>query len=250
LVNPDGREFSQQSKNCADLKWRKNRRRFSNNIFGVDLNRNFDFLWDYKNYLCKKTANLSHMSINKNNDNFVGCKAFSEPETRNVRYVLKKYNNIEYFLDIHSYNHNINNILYTWSHSKTQTKRDDVNMKKSKYWGNHGSDFLYSEYTECTDLELRKEIATEMALAANKASYYKRKYIPKPSIDMYLMTGGSRDYMENRNIMNTKKYPNKIHSFFMEASSDDFFPTVNNRKLIIKEIISSIIQLCIKISNK
>ena len=32
----------------------------------------------------------------------------------------------------------------------------------------------------------------------------------------------------------------------MEASSDDFFPTVNNRKLIIKEIISSPATILVK----
>jgi murein tripeptide amidase MpaA len=39
--NPDGRQFSQSS----DPQWRKNRRRNTGGCIGVDINRNFDFLW-------------------------------------------------------------------------------------------------------------------------------------------------------------------------------------------------------------
>ena len=44
-VNPDGRHYSQTN----DPLWRKNRRPHpsSGNCVGVDLNRNFDFLWDH-----------------------------------------------------------------------------------------------------------------------------------------------------------------------------------------------------------
>ena len=44
-VNPDGRHYSQTN----DPLWRKNRRPHpsSGNCVGVDINRNFDFLWDH-----------------------------------------------------------------------------------------------------------------------------------------------------------------------------------------------------------
>ena len=42
-VNPDGRHFSQ----TADPQWRKNRRPSPGGCVGVDINRNFDFLWDH-----------------------------------------------------------------------------------------------------------------------------------------------------------------------------------------------------------
>jgi murein tripeptide amidase MpaA len=42
-VNPDGRHFSQ----TADPQWRKNRRPSGGGCIGVDINRNFDFLWDH-----------------------------------------------------------------------------------------------------------------------------------------------------------------------------------------------------------
>src|SRR5829696_1003007 len=44
-VNPDGRHYSQTN----EALWRKNRRPNPNseNCVGVDINRNFDFLWDH-----------------------------------------------------------------------------------------------------------------------------------------------------------------------------------------------------------
>lgn len=248
LVNPDGREFSQNSKSEIDLKWRKNRREFSNNLFGVDINRNFDFMWDFEKYLCPKTADFSHMSKFTLNDNYIGPYPESEPETRNIISIIRNKKKLKYFLDIHSYEFNANNILYSWSHSKSQTVRPDINFKNTVYWGNHGSDF-YSEFVEKEDFELRRKFAAKMALAATKASSYKRKYIAKTSYNMYLITGGSRDYMESRYIINPFTQ-GKIHSFFMEASALSFFPSIDERKIIIKEICSSLFEFCIQILNK
>ena len=42
-VNPDGRHFSQTS----EPQWRKNRRPSPGGCIGVDINRNFDYLWDH-----------------------------------------------------------------------------------------------------------------------------------------------------------------------------------------------------------
>lgn len=41
LINPDGYAYSWST----DRLWRKNRRRFANNCYGVDLNRNFNVLY-------------------------------------------------------------------------------------------------------------------------------------------------------------------------------------------------------------
>jgi len=149
-------------------------------------------------------------------------------------------------MDIHSFNANKNLVLYSWSHSKSQTKKPELNLRNSNYWGNHGGEF-YGEYVENSDFEIRRRIAKRIALAAIKANNYRyaRKYIAKPSFDMYLMTGGSRDFMESRNIFENSSP--KIHSFFMEASGDSFFPTIRERKLLIKEIISSLFEFCLAI---
>ncbi len=65
VLNPDGLEYSQTKKRM----WRKNRRKNSDNSYGVDLNRNWGYQWG------KKGA-----STRPSSDTYRGTEAFSEPE--------------------------------------------------------------------------------------------------------------------------------------------------------------------------
>ena len=78
-VNPDGRNFSQTHLGMERL-WRKNR----NPIAGVDINRNYDFLWDFPNHFSPSSNVFFYTSTNPTNLTYHGPFAFSEPETRNV----------------------------------------------------------------------------------------------------------------------------------------------------------------------
>lgn len=71
--------------------WRKNRRG-SGACIGVDLNRNYDFIWG--------TAS----SNNPCSDTFHGPRAFSEPETVVTRNIISEFRTrIAMFLDVHSF---------------------------------------------------------------------------------------------------------------------------------------------------
>lgn len=241
LVNPDGREFSQ--KNDINKNWRKNRRFISENIYGVDINRNYDFLWDYEKYFSSKNTDLSNMQKFNASENYIGPYPASEPETRNVISLIIN-TRIKYFADVHSFDNNKNLILYSWSHSGSQSDYPEMNFKNSKYWGQYG-DVYYSEYVDRKDYDLRKRLAKNMAVAATKANSSVRKYQAQTSNDMYLISGGSRDYMESRNLIN-QDYTS-IHSFFIEASGDSFFPPLRKREIIIKDIVSALFELCVQI---
>ncbi len=108
LVNPDGRVYVQSP--TGDPWWRKNR---SLNpglpCYGVDLNRNYDFLW---------SATIGSTSSDSCSETFHGPAAFSEPETRNVRWMLDNFPNIRAMMDVHSY---LELVLHPWGDDELQT---------------------------------------------------------------------------------------------------------------------------------
>ena len=79
LVNPDGVAYDQSSGSL----WRKNRNTksgSSGSSIGVDLNRNFDFLWNFRKYFDSGEAPAS---TSPSSETFYGTAAASEPETKN-----------------------------------------------------------------------------------------------------------------------------------------------------------------------
>ncbi|KAJ1519476.1 hypothetical protein ONE63_004762 [Megalurothrips usitatus] len=103
LVNPDGYEYT----HTTDRFWRKNRG--ADLLFlcerGADLNRNFDFHWmqsGASTFPCAET--------------FAGKKAFSEPESQNMRDFMLQANKdkrVKMYLTLHSYGPMI---LYPWGY--------------------------------------------------------------------------------------------------------------------------------------
>ncbi len=100
VFNPDGYEINWRTyrdENKFGL-WRKNARDndengILDNLDGVDLNRNFDFMWGY---------NLWGSSNDKRMDNYRGPNSFSEPEAVAVRDFIRSHAFVT-ALNIHSY---------------------------------------------------------------------------------------------------------------------------------------------------
>lgn len=81
VVNPDGYVFNQSTNPNGGGGWRKNRRN-NGGSFGVDLNRNYGFMFGYDNI---------GSSNDPNSETYRGPAAWSEPESRAVRdYVLQR----------------------------------------------------------------------------------------------------------------------------------------------------------------
>jgi hypothetical protein len=89
VMNPDGFNYSLNDDNM----WRKNRRSptVPTECFGVDLNRNYEI------YFGGAGSSASTCS-----DGYHGPAAFSEPENRNIKYILDNYYNILIAVDSHS----------------------------------------------------------------------------------------------------------------------------------------------------
>src|SRR5215813_2127344 len=89
LVNPDGRKFSQDQVAAGEPDWRRNRNPAygggAPGCIGVDLNRNYDFLFDFHTAF----APLNFVGLDDPcNDVFQGPSAFSEPESKNVQWLV------------------------------------------------------------------------------------------------------------------------------------------------------------------
>ncbi|MEO8068489.1 MAG: M14 family zinc carboxypeptidase [Flavobacteriales bacterium] len=75
-VNPDGYVYNQTIEPGGGGMWRKNRRDNGDGTFGVDLNRNYGWLWGLDDI---------GSSPNTNSDVYRGTGPFSEPETQAMR---------------------------------------------------------------------------------------------------------------------------------------------------------------------
>ena len=104
MVNPDGHEYSR----TIDRLWRKNRRPNPDGSLGIDLNRNYGYMWG--------TLNNATSSRVPSDSTYFGPRAFSEPETRAIRDLIGR----ELFNGIVTYHSYSQLILYPWGlHSRT-----------------------------------------------------------------------------------------------------------------------------------
>ncbi len=102
--NPDGYEYNRQTNPSGGGMWRKNRWIGANGTtYGVDLNRNFGYMWGYDN---------NGSDPDSNDDTFRGRTAFSELETQAV----KNFTNNHHFraaLNYHTYS---SILIYPWGY--------------------------------------------------------------------------------------------------------------------------------------
>ena len=97
LVNPDGLEYTIQTYRW----WRKNRRANADGSFGVDLNRNYGYMWGIDD---------EGSSPAPSSEIYRGTGPFSEPETRIVHDLCRARS----FLAVVSYHSFGQLILYPW----------------------------------------------------------------------------------------------------------------------------------------
>jgi hypothetical protein len=105
--NPDGYEYNRQTNPTGGGMWRKNRRN-NGGSYGVDLNRNFGYMWGYDN---------TGSSPNPSDETYRGPFAFSEPEAQAVR-DFAILNGYKTHFNMHSYQ---NAFLYPWGYINSLT---------------------------------------------------------------------------------------------------------------------------------
>jgi carboxypeptidase T len=230
LVNPDGRNHVQEP--GGDVWWRKNRRLDpASGCYGVDINRNFDLLW---------SSGIGTSSSPCDYQIYKGASAFSEPETRNVRWLLDTYPQIMSMMDVHSYD---NDLLYPWGDADDQTTDPSQNFQNPAYDGLRGvpGSTLYGEYIPAPDLDWYTTTgdAVETAIQAVRGT----AYTVKQSIKLYPTSATSQDYSYSRNFADGKKP--RVYAYTLETGTE-FQPPYSEALNIMTEVSSGLIQFCLE----
>ncbi len=238
-ANPDGRYQSMTS----DAMWRKNRRPASldhPDCIGVDINRNYNFLWNYPKYF-RPDAAVQSSTDPCDYQVYIGPSAASEPETKNVIWIQDNNPGIRFFIDIHSYGEDI---LCNWGDSKNQTTDPNMNFRNPGYDGKRGV-YPYKEFIPPADKSTGFSLAQSMASAIQAVRG--RTYTVEQEYSLYPTSGTSEDYSFSRYFVDNNN--GKIVSYTIEWGSPDnptpFHPSYSEMYNIIQEITASLIQFCI-----
>jgi murein tripeptide amidase MpaA len=245
-INPDGRNFSQNTFAMC----RKNRNPASGgsvNKLGVDVNRNYDFLWDFNTTFAPGAqAAGSLASTDPSNDLFHGTAPFSEAETQNVRWLYDQYPQICWFMDIHSYG---GDCLYSWGDDVDQTTSPDMNFTNPAWDGKRGVDGdAYGEYINACD-RANVKAAAEATVAAitgvrgETYTSYQSFFLPALGTT-YPTSGASDDWSFSRYF--TDPTNKKVRAFTLEFNPVwTFFPSWAEMELIIKDVDAGLVRFCL-----
>lgn len=235
-INPDGREYVQTTPGPPfHEQWRKNRGTNADGTIGADLNRNFDFLWEWT---IGNTSSVSTM------DTYKGDAAFSERETRNVRDFLNAHPDITCFVDVHSYTELI---LYPWGDDENQSSDPSQNFLNPTWHGLRGVEGdAYGEYIPAADEAKFADRAIKIrdAIAAVRG----RTYRVEQGFDLYGTSGASSDYAYSRYFRGPRR---KVWAYAFETNrapmpGEDpmygFQPPFPDALRVMEEVQSGLIQ--------
>lgn len=244
-ANPDGRN---KSLTGSSVMWRKNTRPAPDghpNGSGVDLNRNFDFLWNYPLYfhpdvMDSDTSDNIANSQNPDDGTYIGPHAVSEPEARNLVWLFDQHPHIRYFADVHSYSELI---LYDWGDDEEQATNPDMHFRNPAFDGLRGlAGDGYREYISAGDRNIRIEIGNRVRDAIQAVRG--RNYTVQQSFALYPTAGTSTDYAGGRCFIdNTAE---TVHAYCFECGRT-FFPDDMEREEIISEITAGLLEFCLAV---
>lgn len=203
MINPDGVAYDQKTAKC----WRKNRNLKSATVtpdgtfgVGVDINRNFDSLWQYEKYFDPTIRPPASQAATS--DIFRGTAPFSEAESQNAAWIVQQHPTITWFLDLHSIS---GDILYGWGDDNPQTIDPSQNFKNPAWDGKRGvtgnstEGLVYQEYMEADDFKAQLDTATAMADAMNAAGDgVTVEFEPLQEAALYASSGGTTDWFLGR----------------------------------------------------
>ncbi|HYP52460.1 MAG TPA: M14 family metallopeptidase, partial [Pyrinomonadaceae bacterium] len=240
-VNPDGKNFSQTadtgSGQSQSFWWRKNRNPNGgapSASRGVDLNRNFDFLW----------SSGIGTSATQSSFTYKGTAPFSEPEARNVRHLFDTYPNIRFYVDIHSFG---DLILYNWGDDNNQNTVTAQNFRNAAFNGLRGTpgDTAYREFISTLDENTLTNFGRRMknALAAVRG----RNYTLQQSVGLYPTSATTDDYAFGRHFVDSLK--NKVYGYTIEFGTQ-FVPPFAEMQNIIRDVGAALTEFCLAANSE
>jgi murein tripeptide amidase MpaA len=242
VVNPDGKAYSQSDP--SRRLWRGNRNLENVECFGVDLNRNYDLAWDFRNVFSADALVATSDDPCDPRQTYRGNSPFSEPETSNVKWLFDEIRGISYYLDIHCA---VGAIYYCWGIDQNQMTDPKMNFTNPDYNNKRGvEDDEYSEYIPSQDHEYARYLSSSFADAVKAVRG--TVYTVGQSYDLYATSGAGDDYAYGRHTANNER--NKIFGFTVEFGKDEFQPQWDEMEKIITEVSSGMVALCLSASKK
>jgi murein tripeptide amidase MpaA len=238
-ANPDGRVYSQE----VDPDWRKNRAPSAGGgCVGVDINRNFDVAWDFRRTFAPGNVSASDDPCHKYV--YVGPAAASEPETRNIVWLLDAYPDAGWFLDIHSA---VPAVFHNWGLDENQSAKPEQNFRNPAFDGQRGiaGDAAYREYIDDADAAELRRLSQLMADEVQKVR--NDVYEVSASFSLYATSGASDDYAFSRHHVDPA-LP-KVLGFTMECGHD-FQPEWSEAEDVIREVSASLARFAADVSAR
>ena len=242
-VNPDGRHYCMKHE-PQDPQFRKNRRTQAPNSEaepGVDINRNFDFLWNFPSHFSPEA--FVDSSTTPNGRTYIGPAAFSEPESKNVKWILDNFHTIRFFVDLHSYGECI---LHSWGDDDHQSTEQEMNFLNAEFNDVRGlRSRRYKEFFAADDLRLSRKLAKCIQEAIQDVSG--KVYTVQSSFRFSPSSGASDDYCYSRPIVGNNEH--RIISHVIEWGEVEPCPSYNKMKKIIKEVTAGLLALSLRIAT-
>ncbi|MFG3052483.1 M14 family metallopeptidase [Kitasatospora sp. NPDC048239] len=237
LVNPDGRHYSQ----TVDPMWRKNRNPANSGgdpeRIGVDINRNYDFLFDFTTAFAPAAG--PRTSADPLDEVYEGPEPFSEPETRNVRWLLDEFPRTRWFVDVHSYSEDM---LFVWGDDENQSVQPLMNFRNPAFDGRRGvaGDLAYAEFIPKTDADAAVLLAEQFCQGLQGVRG--RPYTPMSAFHLYPTSGTSDDYAFSRHLVDRDK--GRILAFTIEWGTS-FHPPWAEMRNIVLDVDAGLVQFCL-----
>ncbi|MEX5301267.1 M14 family metallopeptidase [Kocuria sabuli] len=242
-VNPDGRRHSQ----TVEPMWRKNRRPHPAGgiCTGVDVNRNFDFLWDHTALFHPDADVATSADPCDRRQVYRGPSAASEPETRNVVHLLDTRPGIRWHVDVHSF---VPVILHNWGSDEHQTTDPEQNFRNPDFDGLRGipGDTAYREYLPAADLDDEVALGTAMSDAIRQVRG--DEYPVTPAFGgLYPTSGASDDYAYSRHFTDSSR--SRVLGFTIECAHS-FQPPWAEAEDVIREVSAALLALAAEVAER
>jgi murein tripeptide amidase MpaA len=230
-TNPDGRVYSQ----TVNPNWRKNRAPHSGSgCVGVDINRNFNVCWDFKTAFAPGFVSASDNPCDP--QVYVGPAAASEPETRNIVWLLDHFTKTGWFIDVHAA---IPAVFHGWGLDQNQTSDPAMNFLNSAFDGKRGQEndtTTYSEFIETADLAEVTRLAKIMGSTIRDV--HGDIYDVGQAFSLYATSGASDDYVYSRHRANPES--GRVLGFTMECGHE-FQPEDAAREDVMREVSAALV---------
>jgi parallel beta-helix repeat protein len=141
MMNPDGHVRVEE----GNIWWRKNARDNGDGTFGVDLNRNYGYMWGYDD---------AGSSPHTHSQTYRGTAAFSEPETQAIR-DLENTHNFNFTISYHSYG---GQLFIPWAYIAQNTPDHNRFYNLATNMLNGLSDYYYVSSTSMGDYPCNGEM--------------------------------------------------------------------------------------------